>query len=163
MVADEEPASDGEATLRRLAAEGKDVCELVMVPKVRARLSAGNGSLETSAEVVGRFAFRSEWIRSKGQVSKMVLMEVTGDSMQPALLNGDTVLIDQGAVDIIAGAIYAVGMDNEVIVKCVDKIPGKYVLRSLNAVYPPIEIDFKDESLNVRIIGRVLWWCREAG
>lgn len=136
--------------------------DLVMVPKVRARLSAGNGSLETSNEVKARYAFRREWIAGKGQPGKMVLMDVTGDSMEPAILARDVVLIDQGQADIIPGAIYAVGIDEGVVVKYVDRVPGKLILRSANKDYLPIEVDLKDESQNVRIIGRVVWWCREA-
>jgi len=133
-----------------------------MVPKVVARLSAGTGSLETSAEVKTRYAFRREWITAKGQPAKMVLMDVTGDSMQPDIWEGDVVLIDQAQTDILAGKIYAVGIDEEVLIKYIDKVPGKYILRSANKDYNPIEIDLRDESLNVRIIGRVVWWCREA-
>ena len=53
-----------------------------MVPRVKARLSAGSGSLETSDDIEERYAFKSKWLRSKGQASKMVLMYVTGDSME---------------------------------------------------------------------------------
>ena len=136
--------------------------DLVMVPKVRARLSAGNGSLETNGEVKARYAFRREWIAGKGQPGKMVLMDVTGDSMEPAILERDVVLIDQSQADIIPGAIYAVGIDDAVLIKYVDKEPGNLILRSANKEYRPIEIGLKDESQNVRIIGRVVWWCREA-
>lgn len=92
----------------------------------------------------------------------MVLMEAVGDSMEPEIKAGDTILIDQSQTDIYAGAIYAIGMDEVVLVKFVDKVPGKYVLRSANERYEPIEVDLADESLNVRVIGRVIWWCREA-
>lgn len=136
--------------------------DLVMVPKVRARLSAGNGSLETSSEVKARYAFRREWITGKGQPGRMVLMDVTGDSMEPAILERDVVLIDQGQADIIAGAIYAVGIDDAVLIKYADKEPGKLILRSANKDYRTIEINLNDESQHVRVIGRVVWWCREA-
>lgn len=136
--------------------------DLVMVPKVRARLSAGGGSLETSAEVKARYAFRREWIRAKGQPAKMVLMDVAGDSMEPDIRDKDVVLIDQSQADVIAGAVYAVGIDDAVLIKYLDKEPGKLILRSANERYRSIEVDMKDESQNVRIIGRVVWWCREA-
>ncbi|MEG6550179.1 helix-turn-helix transcriptional regulator [Desulfocurvibacter africanus] len=136
--------------------------ELVLVPKVKARLSAGTGSLETNAEIMGRFAFRSSWIRSKGNPESMVLMDVTGDSMSPTIEEGDATLIDQSQTDIYIGKIYAIGIDSEVFVKYVDRVPGKFILRSANKDYAPIPVDLTDESCNVRIIGRVVWWCREA-
>lgn len=136
--------------------------EIVIVPKVRARLSAGTGSLETNAEIKGRFAFRSRWIRSKGNPSSMVLMDIAGESMSPAMEDGDTALIDQSQTDVLVGKIYAIGIDHEVFVKYVDRVPGKFILRSANKDYDPIPVDLDDESCSVRIIGRVVWWCREA-
>lgn len=136
--------------------------ELRMVPKVHARLSAGTGSLETSGEIRGLYAFRSEFLARKGKPSRMVLMDVHGDSMSPVIEEGDTVLIDQSQTDVIPGRIYAVGIDDEVVVKFLDKIPGHLVLRSKNPDYSPVSIDLHDESLNLRIIGRIIWWCREA-
>jgi len=136
--------------------------EIILVPKVKARLSAGTGSLETNAEIKGRFGFRSNWIRSKGNPASMVLMDVSGDSMSPAIEEGDTALIDQSQTDVYVGKIYAIGIDNEVFIKYVDRVPGKFILRSANKDYAPIPVDLDDESCSVRIIGRVVWWCREA-
>ena len=137
--------------------------ELVMIPRVKARLSAGNGSLETSGEVVGRYAFRGDYIRTKGNPKAMVLMDVSGDSMAPEIKDGDMVLIDQNQTDVIAGSIFAIGIDDDVVVKYVERIPGKLVLRSKNPEFSPIEVDLRgDLGDSVRIIGRVLWWCREA-
>ncbi|GFK94753.1 HTH-type transcriptional regulator PrtR [Fundidesulfovibrio magnetotacticus] len=134
-----------------------------MIPKVKARLSAGGGSLETGDEVVGLYAFRTEFVKRKGNSREMVLMDVSGDSMEPEIKSGDTLLIDQSQRKIIAGCIYAVGMDEEVVVKVLEKAPGKLILRSYNTLFPAIEIDMRgDLSDGVRIIGRVIWWCREA-
>ncbi len=81
--------------------------------------------------------------------------------MDPVIKDKDIVLVDQGQTDIITGNIYAIGIDDEVLIKHVDKVPGHYVLRSANKDYAPINVDLNDESLNVRIIGRVLWMGRE--
>lgn len=144
---------------------GRDLSEsdsddLVMVPRVQARLSAGDGSLETSSEVTGRYAFKSVWIRSKGQVNQMVLMDVAGDSMEPGLLDKDVVLVDQSQRDVIPGKIYAVGIDDEIVIKRLDKRPGKIVFISDNKDgYPIYEVDLSTE--NIRIIGRVVWSARD--
>lgn len=137
--------------------------EIMLIPKVKARLSAGGGSMETNGEVAGYYAFRTEFLKRKGNSSKMVLMDVSGDSMEPEIKSGDSVLIDESQTEIIAGSIYAVGMDEEVVVKVVDKAPGKLILRSYNTLFAPYELDMRgDLSTGVRIIGRVIWWCREA-
>lgn len=133
-----------------------------LVPKVRARLCAGTGSLETAGDVVGYYAFKTEFLRRKGRAKKMVLMDVTGDSMEPDICNGDTVLIDESQREIITGGLFAVGIENEVFVKYLDRIPGKLILRSKNSEYTPIEVDMDGAvSSAVRIIGRVVWGCRE--
>lgn len=134
---------------------------MVRIPKVKARLSAGTGSLETSGNIEDHYSFRSDWINRKCRPNKCVLMDVAGDSMEPVIKDKDIVLIDQGQQAVIAGNIYAIGIDDEVLVKYVDKEPGCYVFRSANPAFAPIRVDISDESLNVRIIGRALWIGRE--
>ncbi len=133
-----------------------------LIPKVMARLCAGTGSLETEGKVIGYYAFKTDFLRRKGRPGKMVLMDVAGDSMEPALMDSDTVLIDESQREIIAGAMFAVGVDQEVFVKYLIRVPGKLVLKSKNPEYDPIEVDMNGEiSSSVRIIGRIVWSCRE--
>lgn len=133
-----------------------------LVPKVSARLAAGTGSLETEGNVEGYYAFKLDFLKRKGFPKKMVLMDVAGDSMEPVLMDRDTVLIDESQNSIISGGLFAVGVDQEVFVKYLDKIPGKLVLRSRNERYAPIEVDMNGHlAESVRVIGRVVWSCRE--
>ena len=152
---------DGPMRTGETAASTNDA-GLVMIPKVVARLSAGGGSLETNAEVKGRYAFKSEWLRGKGRVDRMVLMEVSGDSMEPYICDGDTVLIDQSQDKVLAGKVYAVGVEEAVYVKFVELAPGRMILRSANPAHVAMEANLAEDSNPVRIIGRVIWWCREA-
>ena len=87
-------------------------------------------------------------------------MNVFGNSMTPEIKDGDAVLIDQSQTDIIAGAIFAVGVDETIMVKRVEKHPGKLVLLSDNREYAPIFLT-PAEIDSIRIIGKVLWICRE--
>ncbi len=130
------------------------------VPKVRARLCAGGGSFEVASEIEGYYSFQKKWIRRKGTASQMVLMDVFGNSMTPEIKDGDTVLIDQSQNDIIAGAIYAVGIEDTIMVKRIEKHPLKLVLLSDNKEHTPIYLA-GEEINNIRIIGKVLWICRE--
>jgi phage repressor protein C with HTH and peptisase S24 domain len=133
-----------------------------LVPKVKARLAAGTGSLETEGEIVGYYAFKTDFLTRKGHAKRMVLMDVLGDSMEPEIWNGDTVLLDESQNEILAGGLFAVGIDQEVFVKYLDKVPGKLILRSKNPAYAPIEVNMNGQlSDAVRIIGRVVWSCRE--
>jgi phage repressor protein C with HTH and peptisase S24 domain len=87
-------------------------------------------------------------------------MDIIGNSMEPELKERDTVLIDQSQKAVLAGAIYAVGIDDTIVVKRLEKRPKELVLLSENRSYPPI--NFRGEEMNsVRIIGKVIWICRE--
>ncbi len=77
----------------------------LQVPKVRARLSAGGGSFETEPGIEEFYSFRSDWLSKKGKSEDMVLMDITGNSMEPELKDGDTVLIDTSRKEILAGSI----------------------------------------------------------
>jgi phage repressor protein C with HTH and peptisase S24 domain len=130
------------------------------IPKVRARLSAGGGSFEVGSEIEGYYAFRRDWLTTKGNRNKMVLMDIFGNSMEPEMKDGDTILIDESQKDILAGAIYAVGIDDTIMVKRVEKHPNKLVLLSDNKDYSPIYLQ-GNEIKSVRIIGKVIWISRE--
>ena len=140
-----------------------DPIDVVMVPLVAARLAAGKGSLETEGEVLSYFSFRNDWLSRKGDPDKMVLMKVCGDSMEPDIRHGDMVLVDQSKSQIYGHAIYAMGINEEIYIKQVETLPGgKLVLRSRNPEYEPIHVDLHgDLADSVRVIGRVIWYCRE--
>ena len=130
------------------------------IPKVTARLSAGGGSFEVGSDIEGYYAFRKDWLLNKGNAGRMVLLDIFGNSMEPELKDGDTVLIDESQKDILAGAVYAVGVEDTILVKRVEKHPNKLVLRSDNTAYVPIFLNGA-EAESVRIIGKVIWVCRE--
>ncbi|MDF1591813.1 MAG: S24 family peptidase [Desulfobacterales bacterium] len=130
------------------------------IPKVKARLCAGGGSFEVGSEIEGYYAFRKDWLGTKGAVNKMVLMDIFGNSMEPEMKDGDTILIDESQRDVLAGAIYAVGVDDTIMVKRLEKHPNKLVLLSDNKDYSPIYLQ-GSEINSVRIIGKVIWVSRE--
>ncbi|MFH2219260.1 MAG: helix-turn-helix transcriptional regulator [Pseudomonadota bacterium] len=134
--------------------------EFMNIPKVKARLSAGGGSFEVGSEIEGYYAFRKDWLSTKGTLNKMVLMNIFGTSMEPEIKDGDTILIDESQRDVLAGAVYAVGVDDTIMVKRLEKHPNKLVLMSDNTDYAPIYLE-KHEIDSVRIIGKVVWICRE--
>ncbi len=137
-------------------------CELITVPLAEARLSAGTGSLETSASSDGGYAFRSDFLHRKGNPRRMVLMRVSGDSMVPEIFDNDLVLLDRGQTEISPGRLYAVGFEDAIYIKRIDKVPGKIILHSVNPAYPPLSLDLRGDSAEqFRVIGRVLWSGRE--
>lgn len=155
-----EPFSKTEL-VTELDANSTDV-NIIMVPMVEALLSAGSGSFETSDYSERKYAFRNDFLARKGNVKEMVLMRVSGDSMEPSIEDGDVVLIDQSQKDILPGRILAVGIQDLVYLKRINARPDKLILTSDNENYLPIEVDMRgDLCEHVRIIGKVIWSCRE--
>lgn len=147
---------DGPKWLKPYDTDGGD---FFPVPKVQARLCAGAGSFEVGTQIEDHYSFKTAWLQSKGSKDRMVLMDVFGNSMAPEIKDGDTVLIDQSQTDVFAGTVYAVGVEDTIMVKRIEKHPRKLVLLSDNKEYAPIFLS--DEEMDrVRIIGKVLWICR---
>ncbi len=101
--------------------------DFAKVPKVRARLCAGDGSFEVGGEIEGYYAFQTRWLSGRGNADQMVLLDIFGNSMEPELRAGDTVLVDRSQKEILAGAVYAVGIDDTIMVKRLEKHPRKLV------------------------------------
>ena len=142
--------------------DAQDGSELIPIPMVEARLSAGYGSLEVSKEIRRYYSFSSSFLYRKGDPKKMVVMQVEGDSMSPEIRDKDIVLIDQSQKAIRLGQIFAVGFEDAIYLKRIDKLPGKVLLKSVNPEYPPVEIDIRGQlGDSLRIIGQVLWVGRE--
>jgi len=129
-------------------------------PYVKARLCAGDGSFEVDETLRDYWMFRADWLNRKGSAAHMILIDIYGNSMEPELKHGDTVMIDTSQKDILAGSISAVGIDDTIMVKRIEKYPGKLALRSDNKDYEPIYLSL-DEMDSFRIIGKLVWISRD--
>lgn len=131
--------------------------EFDLIPKYKARLSGGHGSLETSDMIEANLAFRKEFIRSKGNGNNMALFEVVGDSMEPFIYDGDVVMVDLSHADpnaVTDGKAYAFREDDTVKVKRLSRQGGKLIATSENhQKYPPYEVDV----MNFNLLGKVVW------
>ena len=129
------------------------------VPKVAAVAGAG-ATLETSDEVLGYYAFRADWMGAE-HVSERnsVLMDVRGDSMEPLLKDGDTLLLDQSDTEILDGRIYVVTLGDELRVKRIQKGFKGYILRSENPRYADITVEGEDLAA-FKVHGRVRWCAK---
>lgn len=134
--------------------------QITFIPKVRARLCAGGGSFEVEAFPVSEHPFPRKWLAKMGNPSSMVFMDVVGDSMAPAIHDGDMVLIDQSAVRISPHHIMAVGVEDTIYIKRVEHRRSSILLHSDNPGYSSMELA-GDELSNFHVIGRVVWLCRD--
>ena len=134
--------------------------ETVMVPKVKATLCAGGGSMELEAVHVAEHPLPHSWLSRLGQPSAMVFMDVIGNSMEPGVRDGDMVLVDQSCTDMTPKTILAVGYEDAIYLKRLEKRPNGLAMLSDNPDYAPIVVA-GDELLSFRIIGKVVWLCRD--
>ena len=134
--------------------------ETVMVPKVQATLCAGGGSLELEAVPVSEHPLPRAWLSRLGQPNAMVFMDVIGNSMEPGICDGDMVLVDQSKIEMAPKSILAVGYEEAIFIKRLEKRPHGLAMVSDNPDYAPVEI-IGDEMHSFRVIGKVVWLCRD--
>lgn len=138
----------------------EEVDSFELVPKVKAMAGAGS-SLITDGEIEGHYAFKKSWLNTVNIGSTgFVMMDVLGDSMQPLIQQGDTILVDQSDTQPQDGKIYVVGLDEELLVKRLQKISGGWLLVSQNPEFHPIKVSLGEQENNFRIYGRVRWFGR---
>lgn len=131
-----------------------------LVPMAEAYLSAGHGAFVHSEDHKELYSFRKEWLRRKASSpNNVVLMLVKGDSMAGTILDGDSVLIDAGRKHIYDGNIYALRIDDTIIIKRLSLRPGNkvQVISDNKEEYEPYTADLKD----IHVIGQIIWFARE--
>lgn len=134
--------------------------ELVYVPKAAARLCAGGGSFEVQAKSLAEYPLPYRRLAALGSPSAMVFMDVVGDSMEPGIRDGDMVLVDQSRNSADTSGILAVGVEDAIYIKRLLRGSDGLVLRSDNTNYADIRLS-GDELHSFRIIGKVVWLCRD--
>ena len=134
--------------------------DFVYVPKANTQLGAGS-SLVVQPGHGKEHAFRREFLVSLGHrdTRHLVLFDVIGDSMEPLVMDRDTVLVEilEGTKP-RNGEIWAIWVEDEVLIKRVQVQPGGYLFTSDNPRYNPIEISGEQEAFG--LIGKVRWLGR---
>lgn len=130
------------------------------VPKVAATVSAGGGSFEVATSAISTHPFPRQWLARMGRPEAMVFMDVVGNSMEPSIMDGDMVLIDQAGTNLMQDQIFAVGFEDTLYIKRVERRAQTVILHSDNPDYSDIWIS-GDELDSFRVIGKVVWLCRD--
>lgn len=140
--------------------------QFVMIPRLDIRLSAGNGHEQVSIEFVESQpqAFRADWIRARHlKPKKLAAMTADGDSMEPGIFHGDSLLVDTSQNEVVDGKVYALWYDGGERVKRLFRVPGGALrIQSDNPKHPTFELPAAQLE-HVRIIGRVVLRSGEGG
>lgn len=132
----------------------------VSIPRYEVQASAGNGRSVVDEPVVGYFSVTKEWVRNviNAEPSKLAIISVDGDSMEPSLQHGEQVLIDLRRDRFDNDAVYAIQYNGLLRIKRVQILHnGNVVIKSDNDAYDPETLSF-DEAGELHVIGRVLPW-----
>jgi len=99
------------------------------------KLSAGVNGFEVGYhdEAMQPIFFRHDWLSSKGfKANKLIACQITGDSMEPRLYSGDSVVINTESSEPIDGKVFAVNYEGELVIKRLYRDNGSWYLRSDN-------------------------------
>lgn len=128
----------------------------VDVPRLALDASAGPGALVVGEKLFGHFRYARGWLRGQGlDPAHLSAIAVAGDSMEPALHDGDEILIDLRPRDWGDG-VHVLRLGETLLVKRLAfRQPGQVHVISENPRYAPYDLPLEE----VAIIGRVVWKC----
>lgn len=119
---------------RVLALDEYDATHLE-IRKVKLKLSAGITGFQTDEEADdGRpISFKRSWFDQNGYVpEKLIAIVVKGESMEPTMSPGDTVVVNTADTAPVDGKAYAVNYEGEAVVKRLVRDAGMWWLNSDN-------------------------------
>jgi hypothetical protein len=125
-------------------------------------VSAGPGALGGSERPVAQIGFDPAWLNrlTAAGADELNLVQVEGDSMAPALLPGDDILVDRSDGEArVRDGIYVMRMEDSLLVKrlTLHPVTRRVTVQSDNPAYA----DWPDLALSdIKLIGRVIWTGR---
>lgn len=136
-----------------------DENEIEYIPMTGAALSAGGGAFTDSESVRDCYAFKKDWlIRTVTAAKNAVLVGVIGNSMEPTMYNGDVVMLDSGRTHIYDGNIYALRLDDTIMIKRLSLRPDdKIKVISDNGTEHE---SYMTDRKEIHIIGQIIWYAR---
>lgn len=127
------------------------------VPFLEAVADAEGEGQRMSRKARSHLALRTDWMRTKGQPSRMALVRADGDSMHPTIQDGSIVLCDESRTELADGRIFLVEHGGSVLIKRLKAGPDGPVMISDNGcVEQPVR-----EGEHFRIRARCVWTARD--
>lgn len=109
--------------------------EYPYIKRVSLKLSAGitGFGVEMNIEDKTPIVMQREWFLKRGYApEKLLAVAVTGQSMEPGLYDGDTVVINTGDTRVTDGEVFAVNYEGELLIKRLVRDNGLWWLSSDN-------------------------------
>lgn len=121
---------------KRVRAVAPDDPSLTQIMKVKLTVQAGITGFQVEPEHYDgeTQGVPTKWILKEG-LSRDALLAITvkGESMEPALYDGDVIVVNTRDSSLVDGAVYVVNYEGEVVVKRLQRDAGQWWLTSDNA------------------------------
>jgi phage repressor protein C with HTH and peptisase S24 domain len=108
----------------------------LLIKHVNLKLSAGitGFGVEMSVEDKTPLGFQREWFNKRGyNPDKLLAVTVSGQSMEPRLNDGDTVIINTADAKPVDGDVFAINYEGELLIKRLVRDDGDWWLSSDNS------------------------------
>jgi phage repressor protein C with HTH and peptisase S24 domain len=132
--------------------------EYALIEGYHVAVSTGHGAFGEGAEVTRRLAFRRRWLSYRGfKPEQLKVVFARGDSMEPTIKDGDSLLINLASTSPVDGKIFVVRLGDQLYAKRIQKRwDGGIELISDNKEYntqviPAAELE------HLQVIGQVVW------
>jgi phage repressor protein C with HTH and peptisase S24 domain len=131
--------------------------DYITMPRGEVRLGSKRGGRLRTPQIVDVISFAPRWLRSRLTVDpeRLILLEVSGDAMEPTLRHGDLALADLRENHARVDGLYVLRQNGDLAVKRLQRrgVGARLIVRSDNFAYPPMEIP----AAQIKIVGRVIW------
>ncbi len=153
-----EPEADCETGADALAGVA-DLPGARPVATVELAAAAGGGAEAADERVTGVVWFRRDWLdRHAVDPARCAVMGVRGESMEPLLPDGCSILVDRSRRRRRAGRIYVLRTGEGIVVKRLRRASNGWLLASEHPAWPPVEWTAETE-----LVGEVRWMSRTLG
>jgi len=128
---------------------------LMLLPFLGNQESPRDEVVATRKTTLTSQAFCRHWLGSHGLDSAaLAAMQIRGDSMSPTISDGDVVLIDIHATDILDDKIYVIQDAGNLLVRRLQLEPGGKVRTLCDN---PSHREFEINREHLEIVGRIVW------
>ena len=138
-----------------------DPKEYVMIPRYDVRGSCGEGIDVNEVTIVDGMPMPVAWLRAQNlpEAHLLAVIEASGDSMQPTIEDGQTLIVNTVDIEPKSTKIYLICIDGKLFIKRLIYTPNGWIMRSDNpnkSNYPDFVIE-EEKFSNIDIQGRVVW------
>ena len=132
--------------------------EYAYIPLYDAYISQGHGAWNEGARILTMLAFTRYSLRKKGlEPKQLAAVRVDGDSNEPELSEGDTVMVDLSRNHFQGEAFYVIRLNDLLYAKRLQReFDGSMSVISANTAYHPVRVP-RERLDSLEIVGRVVW------